>query len=213
MQKNMRKLGAVLIAAVITAGVGIWVPLASAGAREVKPKAPVSETGQTQCWDEGGLPISCMGTGQDGDIQAGVPFPSPRFTDNGNGTVRDNLTGLIWLKDANCFGEQGWANALWAAQQLAVPQCDLTDGSVTSDWRLPNVRELQSLIDFDRHLPALPTGHPFVGVLATRYWSSTTAASATEAWTIDLGTGGTFPFDKPSNPVLGPHVWPVRGRE
>ena len=36
----------------------------------------------------------------------GVAWPNPRFTDNGNGTVTDNLTGLIWLKNANCFGKE-----------------------------------------------------------------------------------------------------------
>ena len=44
--------------------------------------------------------------GDDGDLQKGVMWPVPRFTDNGSGTVTDNLTGLIWLKDANCFGSQ-----------------------------------------------------------------------------------------------------------
>ena len=133
-------------------------------------------TGQTQCWDESGVIIDCADTGQDGELQAGVPSPEPRFTDNGNGRVRDNLTGLIWLKNANCFGEQSSANARQAAQQLASPQCDLTDGSVADDWRLPNVRNCKAW-RFDRHLPALPTGDPFVGVFATRYWSSTTAAA------------------------------------
>src|SRR5918992_5748088 len=60
--------------------------------------APVEQTGQTQCWDTAGALIPCEGTGQDGDIQAGVAWPVPRFTDRGNGTVRDNLTGLIWLQ-------------------------------------------------------------------------------------------------------------------
>ncbi len=38
-------------------------------------------------------------TGDDGDLQVGVDWPLPRFTDNNNGTVTDNLTGLIWLKN------------------------------------------------------------------------------------------------------------------
>jgi len=52
--------------------------------------------------------------GLDGDIHAGVPIPSPRFTDNLNGTITDNL----WLKNANCFRAQSWANALHAANTL-----------------------------------------------------------------------------------------------
>lgn len=73
--------------------------------------ANVARTGQTGCWNASGSPIGCAGTGQDGAFVKGVSA-SPRFTDNANGTVRDNLTGLIWLKNANCFGTQLWTNAL-----------------------------------------------------------------------------------------------------
>ena len=83
----------------------------------------------------------------------GVAWPNPRFTDNSNGTVTDNLTGLIWLKNANCFGTQTWANALSAANTLNSGECGLTDGSAEGDWRLPNVREQQSLIDYGRFQP------------------------------------------------------------
>ena len=62
------------------------------------------QTGQTKCYDTNGNQIPCAGTGQDGEIQAGVAWPNPRFTDNGNGTVTDNLTGLMWTKDANPVG-------------------------------------------------------------------------------------------------------------
>jgi hypothetical protein len=61
-----------------------WVPGAFAGAKAMNPKAPVPQTGQTTSY----------AAGDDGAIQAGVPWPSPRFTDHGNGTVRDNLTGF-----------------------------------------------------------------------------------------------------------------------
>ena len=56
--------------------------------------APVHKTGQTTSY----------ATGDDGDLEKGVAWPNPRFTDNSDGTVTDNLTGLIWLKNANCFG-------------------------------------------------------------------------------------------------------------
>jgi len=76
-----------------------------------KPTHGLPATGQTGCWDSSGGSITCADTGQDGDIQAGVALPDPRFTDNGDGTVTDNLTGLIWLINANCFGEQTWTQA------------------------------------------------------------------------------------------------------
>lgn len=51
-------------------------------------------------------------TGDDGDLQLGVAWPSPRFTDNGDGTVTDNLTGLMWAENANLDGVKTWADAL-----------------------------------------------------------------------------------------------------
>jgi hypothetical protein len=73
--------------------------------------APVPKTGQT----------ASIATGDDGDLEKGVASPNPRFTDNGNGTIMDNLTGLTWLKNASCLGQQTWANALAAANVLASP--------------------------------------------------------------------------------------------
>lgn len=70
------------------------------------------QTGQTKCYNSTGTEIGCDGTGQDGDIQAGVPWPNPRFTDNGYGTVTDNLTELQWTKDANLAGTKTWQEAL-----------------------------------------------------------------------------------------------------
>ena len=133
----------------------------------------VPKTGQTGCWDASGTPIACAGTGQDGEYRAGISV-DPRFTDNGDGTVKDNLTGLIWLENANCFGLRNWTNALTDANTLSGGSCGLIDGSVAGDWRLPNLRELQSLIDYQNYFPALPTGHPFSGVQSNNYWSSTT---------------------------------------
>ena len=52
---------------------------------------PVEKTGQTTSY----------ATGDDGDLEKGLAWPNPRFTDNEDGTVTDNLTGLIWLKNAN----------------------------------------------------------------------------------------------------------------
>jgi cytochrome c5 len=167
----------------------------------------VPKTGQKGCWDRFGNPIDCDGTGQDGEYQAGVSV-DPRFAGNGDGTVTDNLTGLIWLRDANCFGQRNWANALSDANGLQDGSCGLTDGSVAGDWRLPNIRELQTLFDHSQHDPALPLGYPFSGVQTNLYWSSTSDASfpanARHAWFLN-GGGGDFP--KTAATVS---VWPVR---
>jgi hypothetical protein len=161
--------------------------------------APVEKTGQTTSYE----------TGDDGDLEKGIEWPNPRFTDNGNGTVTDNLTGLIWLKNANrAGGTMLWAAALAYCNSLADDASELTDGSVAGDWRLPNVKELQSLIDYGRYNPALPTGHPFTTLQASTYWSATTYGDNTNyTWHVDMYSGNVSISDK----TIGLYLWAVRG--
>jgi hypothetical protein len=136
---------------------------------------PLPRTGQTTSYV----------AGDDGALQKGLAPPTPRFTDNANGTITDNLSGLIWLKNATCFGLQNWFEALADALGLESAQCGLSDGSVAGDWRLPNVRELQSLVDYGRDEPAMPEGHPFqLGNL--KFWSSTSVKSSGFSGTPDF---------------------------
>jgi hypothetical protein len=173
--------------------------------------APVPQTGQTQCYSSSGSSIPCAGTGQDGEFQAGVAWPVPRFTDHGNGTVRDNLTGLIWLKDALCVSlVPGWANALAAVADLNAGRdfsCAGYTAGTFADWRLPNVKELQSVIDLGHINPALPPGHPFSGVQSSWYWSSNASLDSPGlAWGVALSDGSTFDLLNSQG-----FVWPVRG--
>ena len=161
--------------------------------------APVEKTHQTTSY----------ATGDDGEHQRGVPFPEPRFVDNEDGTVRDNLTGLIWLKNANCFGTRTWNQALSDCNGLADGECELADGSNAGDWRLPQIKELLSLIDFDNSIPALPSGHPFLNVQPSFYWSSTTRVSNTvSAWLAHMVDGHVIDDSKSEN---NDYLWPVRG--
>jgi hypothetical protein len=146
-------------------------------------------------------------TGDDGALQKGVAWPNPRFTDNGNGTVTDGLTGLVWLKNANCFSTQTWTAALSSANTLANGACGLTDGSTAGQWRLPNRKELRSLADYSKYSPALPTGHPFSNVQSGGYWSGTTYAFSTSyAWGVYMVDGVVAYDDK----TYAYYVWPVR---
>ena len=183
----------------------------------------VAKTGQTQCWDAGGAVIPCAGTGQDGQYQAGTDpavaaifgtaYNTPawtgvRFTDNGDGTVTDNLTALTWLKNANCFGARNWATALTDANALASSSCGLSDGSSAGDWRLSNANELHSLIDLTQSNPALPAGHLFTGVQVNLYWTSTTVDYAPTGVVV-VGMADGDPIGALKGGFL--FVWPVRG--
>jgi quinol monooxygenase YgiN len=168
----------------------------------------VLRTGAVKCWDTEGREIDCTGTGQDADVMSGVPPVDPRFTDNYDGTVTDNLTNLIWLKDADAFGEVEWKDALDKARALAHGSGGLSDNSKRGDWRLANIRELLSLIDYGEADPILPYGHPFQNVKTAIYWTSTTLAAAPRlAWMITLGIGPTV-FVVKNTPA---RMWPVRG--
>lgn len=171
--------------------------------------APVPKTKQTTCYtdEEPGDEIDCTNTGRDGDLQKGVEWPDPRFTDNLDGTVTDHLTGLIWLKDGNCFGERIWVDALSDCNGLADGSCGLTDGSRPGAWRLPNVKELQSLIDYGSFFPSLPSGYPFTNV-DFAFWSSTNNANyAWMAWQVSLISG----YVNYHNKTNLYNVLPVRG--
>ncbi len=151
--------------------------------RFVPPPSPVSTGNNFTAYRAGDKVASLARTGQitsyesgdDGSAVKGVAWPSTRFTDNLNGTVTDHLSGLVWLKDANCKGSMNWAAAVTVANQLSSGTCGLTDESTAGQWRMPNVNELESLIDASQSRPAIPAGSPFINVnLANAYWSSTT---------------------------------------
>ncbi|MBZ4192691.1 MAG: DUF1566 domain-containing protein [Candidatus Contendobacter sp.] len=182
--------------------------------------APVPKTGQTPT-----LPLlDPLPPGSDGALQKGVALPSPRFTCNpsgdcatSNGTVTDNLTGLIWLKNANCANAtRVWATALTdvaslnSAGTMNTNSCGDTSnaGNHQTDWRLPNARELYSLINLAYSVPALTTGHPFTGVRSSIYWSSTgDAYESSRAWSVGLFNGDVSLNDEANDY----YVWPVRG--
>ena len=169
--------------------------------------SPVPQTGQTTSY----------ATGDDGDLEPGVAWPTPRFTDNGDETVTDNLTGLIWLKNANCFGSRTWNDALSDANGLESGECGLTDVSIAGDWRLPNKRELFSLTHDGYSSPVVPNtagtskwseGDPFTNVQLDVYWSSTTMDFLSQrAWSVSMTIGSVDANDKLSSAF----VWPVRG--
>ncbi len=188
----------------------VVIPLVRVIESESGPLASVIKTGQTTSY----------ATGDDGTWQKGASV-SGRFVDNGNGTVTDRLTGLIWLKEAQCTtffsgdvtgtNNRSWAPAIAAANQLASPYCGLSDGSKAGDWRLPNRKELISLIDDARFQPALPIDCPLV-LPNAYYWSSTTVnRQPTVAYVVNLDVGYMDSGEDKLNVVNTIRVWAVRG--
>ncbi|HEV2401190.1 MAG TPA: DUF1566 domain-containing protein [Candidatus Sulfotelmatobacter sp.] len=139
-----------------------------------------------------------------------------RFTSNPDGTVTDTLTGLIWLKDAGCLGSGPWQDAFTEVNQLASGACGLSDGSAAGGWRLPNINELESLVDASAANPAISVGNPFVNVSGGIYWSSTSyyggVGGSDKAWTIRM-SDGRYMNDTASNVKASASnaIWAVKG--
>lgn len=158
--------------------------------------APIAKSGQRYSFE----------FNDDGDLEPGVCVPDSRFVDHQDGTVTDRLTAVTWLRANDCIGPLTWADALDALNDLAAPDCSLSDESESGSWRMPSVRELISLVDFGRSDPALPTGHPFAFGTGP-VWSSTTLASnPLQAWSVDLLTGALITYDK----SLPAGIWAVK---
>jgi hypothetical protein len=131
-----------------------------------------------------------------------------RFLDNADGTVTDCGTGLIWLKNANCYGIQSWDNATAKMAGLNSGECGLSDGSTEGDWRRPTTFDLQGIgtdppTVWETGYPTVPwtmPSLPFTNVQSTSsYWSTT------PPWGVRMD-GYTF---EPS--FFGYlYVWPVR---
>jgi hypothetical protein len=156
-------------------------------------------TGQRGCFDAAGNEIECSGTGQDGELLRGAPWPEPRF-EKVEGGIRDGLTGLVWHAEGMLGRAVDWQGALDGAAELS--------GKENRGWRLPNINELESLVDASGHDPALPGGHPF-GSVAEACWSSTTSFFETDwAYVLYFHKGAVGVGHKRAGSFA---AWPVRG--
>jgi hypothetical protein len=182
----------------------VWAVRDDASAATSVP-APVAKTGKTTVYL----------SGDDASSSKGVAWPSLRFAKNSDGTVTDNLTGLIWLANANCYGRLTLANALTAAASLKSGACGLSDGSAAGEWRLPSRKELLSLVNYQYLSPTLSntdtsakwsSGDPFTDVQSSSYLTSSNANSL--ATYVDFNSGGVVSSVSSSSTF---YVWFVRG--
>jgi hypothetical protein len=114
------------------------------------------------------------------DVAAGAPNLAS-YTDNGDGTVTDNVTGLMW-QQAVPATKSAWADAVAYCQALTL--------AGHGDWRLPSMIELASIVDYGRENPSIdPTCFP--STPASWFWSSSLfAGSSSSAWSVYFSSGG-----------------------
>ena len=212
-----------LVTANIRSGVDIFGVVGTASLPAGLPAMPL-QTGQTTCYGANGGVIPCAGTGQDGEFQNGIPRS---FTDNGDGTVTDDATGLMWEKisdDGSIHDKDDgytWQNAF----DSKIAALNAATFAGYNDWRLPNRFELFSLVNpttANATFPEFDTGCvPGCTVLTcsctrlTFTWSSTTYPYIPDrAWNVVFGVhgfgGGGFNSGDPKS-YGGAAVRAVRG--
>jgi hypothetical protein len=139
----------------------------------------------------------------------------PRFLDNGNGTVTDTRTTLVWLKNANPCGTKYLGDADYYCNTLASGTAGLTDGSVPGQWRMPTKYELEGIgtdppTTWESGGPTVTwttPGVPFTNVQASFYFSRTECdlGSQPDFCTLSM-VNGHLDFAGSNNH----YVWPVR---
>ena len=126
----------------------------------------------------------------------------PRFFEK-NDVVIDDRSGLMWTKNAGLLEfPMTWEEAL---EQIAAFNASALFGY--NDWKLPNRRELFSLMSHEMINPSLPEGHPFTNVFTGYYWTASSCARLPDqAWYLHLGGARVFKGMKYGSYM----VWPVR---
>lgn len=139
-------------------------------------------------------------------LSASLAFPAwaaAPFTVNGNGTVSDSSTGLVWdqcpygLSGSTCTTVTTGTTLLatWPQALAAAVAANASGYKGFTDWRVPNVAELESIAKIDSYTPGVPaidTG-AFPGTPVSRFWTSTTYAPLpSDAWVVNFGNGNTL---------------------
>jgi len=190
----------------------------------LEPARHFPATGQTTCWDAAGAPIPscrvcrfvggsllCEPSGHDGEIQAGATLA---YVDNGDGTITDTNTGLMWEKLSNDGTIHDWDNTYTWDDAFAVKVATLNGGSGFAghtDWRVPNYKELESILNLGTYNPAVSAAFNtgwYSGctvtscscTLSADYWSSSSLpVTSYNAWRVNFDIGGSSWDDKAFN--------------
>jgi hypothetical protein len=127
-------------------------------------------------------------------VRGGQSFDS--FVDNADGTVTQLNTGLMWAKCSEGQTGSGCAgDATGMVWNEALTSANNSNLGGYSDWRLPNVKELQALVDYSRYSPAIDTNY-FPNTPSGDYfwfWSgSPGVGSSNDAWVVNFGNGYAY---------------------
>ena len=189
--------------------VAVALPLGAIGASAASPAGQRLKTGQKKCWSTEGQVVSCAPTTQDGALRRGL---MRAYMDNDDGTISDAQTGLEWekLDDASGLHDKdamySWAGAFAKISALNGPPCLAGH----CDWRLPNVNELQTIVDYGKKTravsPAFDTSCSAGCTIAAcsctaanEYWSSSSyAPNPLDAWGVSFGFGDVVNLRKTS---------------
>ena len=162
-------------------------------------------------------------TGDDGDVQAGAMLD---YTDNGDGTITDNNTGLQWAKKSSDDSIHDVDDTYTWEDAFAVYIAGLNTANFAghNDWRLANAKELQSIVNYQNVGPAVSaafdtgcaancTVTTCSCTAASNYWSSTTSTNdPTAAWVVNFNFGFVVARNKSDERhVRERHVRAVRG--
>ncbi len=124
-------------------------------------------------------------------IAPGMVFAGD-YTANNDGTVSDNVTLLMWQVDDSLA--RGWEDA--------ITYCEESISADYSDWRLPNIKELESILDDSLDSPAVDSTI-FPNITASNYWSSTSnAADASGAWVVNFMHGNILVIGKTNDSLV-----------
>ena len=150
------------------------------------------DTGQTKCYDNSKeIPCPSPGErfyGQDAQYRGA----QLSYRDNGDGTVTDLNTGLMWQQG----DDQNNQTRTW---QQAIAYCEALSLANHSDWRLPTVEELTSLTSIGRINPSIDTQY-FPQCRSDYYWSSSTYVNYPDsAWGVNFHYGYVYAYYKPYN--------------
>jgi hypothetical protein len=166
-----------------------------------RPEERVLKTGQTTCYNlvSPFVVINCAGTGQDGELQTGA---ARSYTINTDGTITDNFTGLIWEKltnpnDGSIHDYQNFYD--WPAAFKKIADLNAANFAGHNDWRLPNINELSTLIDYGQGIdPVFNNGvDSFTNDKDTYFSSTTNVLSNENAWAVRFFPLGASVFGEP----------------